>query len=298
MSKIYDALLKAQKEQAAQPKPQPQPTSQPYPEAAKPKHEADQKRPFLLVDPEIARKEATRKPPVTHKRITRVEVGKFIAKPNSIIAEQFRKVRNSLTTHNLTSSLRSVLVTSCMPGEGKTKVAINLSATIAKGLDDSVILVDADLRKNSLSFLLGLRDTLGLSDALAGRTNIDEILVNTDIKGLTILPAGLNRPNPAELIGSTRMKNLIQHLREHYHNSYILIDSTPIISTAETSILSQVVDGIVVVIMADKTRRDVVKRELNNLNSEKILGVVLNCAEFEASDYYYKYYQSYGKEKD
>jgi capsular exopolysaccharide synthesis family protein len=302
MSKIYDALLKAQKEQAAQKKatipsePGPeaefQPQPQPQPQALELDREAHQTTPFLDAVPEIAPKKATRKPPIPRKRIIRVNVGKFVTKPDSIMAEQFRKLRSMVTTHNLTSSLRSVLVTSCMPGEGKTKVAINLAAVIAKGLDDSVILVDADLRKKSLSSLVGLRNTLGLSDVLAGRAGIQEILINTEFKGLKILPAGFNPTNPAELIASVGMRNLAQQLRDGYTNSYIVIDSTPIVSTSEASILSQMVDGVIVVILADKTRRDVVKRELNIINPEKILGVVLNCAEFGTSHYYHKHYQS------
>jgi protein-tyrosine kinase len=286
MSRIYDALLKAQKEQAAQKKatipsepgrPEAEPQPQPQPQALEPRKEAIQTTPLLDTRP---------------KRITRVHVGKFFAKSDSIMAEQFRKLRSIVTTHNQTSSLRSVLVTSCTPGEGKTKVAVNLSASIAKGMDDSVILVDADLRKKSLSSLLGLRNTSGLSDVLAGRADIQETLITTEFKGLKILPAGFNPPNPAELIASMRMRNLVQHLREIYNNSYILIDSTPIVSTSEASILSQMVDGVIVVILADKARRDVVKRELNTINPEKILGVVLNCAEFETSHYYHKHYQS------
>ncbi len=275
MSKIYDAIVKAQREQAVRKKEAI--PSQPVPEL-QPVHrerETHQKIPSLNARP---------------KRIIRVDIGKFVAKPDSIMAEEFRKLRSIVTTHSLASSMRSVLITSCMSGEGKTKVAINLSATIAKGLDDSVILVDADLRKKSLSSLLGLRNTLGLSDILAGRADIQQILINTEVKGLTILPAGSDPPNPAELISSIRMRNLVQTLRKRHSGSYILIDSTPIVSTAEASVLSQMVDGIIAVIMADKTRRDVVRRELNTINREKILGVVLNCAEFETSDHYYKYH--------
>ncbi len=184
-----------------------------------------------------------------------------------------------------------------MPAEGKTKVAINLSFTIAKGLDDSVILVDADLRRKSLSSLLDLRNASGLSDILVGRAGIQETLIPTEIKGLAVLPAGLNPPNPAELVASMRMRSLVQHLGAGYRNSYIIIDSTPIVSTAEANILSEVVDGVLIVILADKTRRDVVRRELKTINAEKILGVILNCAELETSDYDHEYYKSYAPRK-
>ncbi len=287
---LYDAIMKAQQEEEALKKAR---IPQPKPQPVEPRQEVDQKTPSSDVRPKITPKETKKKPLLTQERIPRVNIGKFIAKPDSLMAEQFRKLRGIVSTQNLTSSLRSLLVTSCVPSEGKTKVAINLSAAIARGLDDSVILIDADLRRKDLSSLLGLRNMVGLSNVLAGRTSIQETLINTDVKGLTILPAGFTPPTPAELIASIRMRNLFQDLKGRYKGSYILIDSTPIVSAAEASILSQMVDGVIVVILADKTRRDVVKRELNTINSEKILGVVLNCAEFETTGYYKKPYASY-----
>ena len=88
-----------------------------------------------------------------------------------------------------------------------------------------------------------------------------------------------------------------QDILASYKDSYIIIDSTPIAPSSEANPLSQMTDGVIVVIMADKTRRDVVKRELRAISSEKILGVVLNCAEFESSDYYHEYYRHYGKKR-
>ena len=152
--------------------------------------------------------------------------------------------------------------------------------------------------QRNLSYLLGLGNASGLSDVLQERATIEETLVDTQIEGLTILPAGTNPSNPAELIRSTRMKGLIQQLEASHKGSHIIIDSTPIIATSEANALSQMTGGVIVVIMADKTRRDVVNRELKTLTSEKILGVVLNCAEFETSDYYHGYYKGYyGKKK-
>lgn len=238
-------------------------------------------------------------PEVHHERIDgRVSVDNFIGKLDSILAEQFRKLKGLIITHSTANSPRSILVTSCLPEEGKTTVALNLSATIATGLDHSAILIDADLRLKRLTSLLGLKNTLGLSDVLEERVSIDEIMIDTELEGLTVLPAGSNSSNPAELIGSTRMKSLIQQLEARYEDSYIIIDSTPLVSTSEPNALSQMTDGVIVVIMADKTRRDMVKRELKTISPEKIVGVVLNCAEFETSAYYHKYYQSYGKNKD
>jgi len=286
MSKTYEALLRAEREQAARKKGTV--LSEPLPE---PKIEEPKRKTRQGIQPI--------RPDVHHERyIGPVPVDNFIAKPDSIMAEQLRKLMGIVISHNIVNSLRSILVTSCMPQEGKTSVALNLSAAIARGLDDSAILIDADLRQRNLSYLLGLGNVSGLSDVLQERATIEETLVDTQIEGLTILPAGTNPSNPAELIASTRMKGLIQQLEASHKGSHIIIDSTPIIATSEANALSQMTGGVIVVIMADKTRRDVVNRELKTLTSEKILGVVLNCAEFETSDYYHGYYKGYyGKKK-
>jgi protein-tyrosine kinase len=233
-------------------------------------------------------------PHIHHERfIGRIPVDNIIAKPDSIMAEQFRKLHSLVISHYITHSLRSLLVTSCVPQEGKTNVALNLAATIARGLDDSAVLIDADLRMKDLSSRLGLQNVLGLSEILEKTATIEGTLVGTEIEGLTVLPAGTLGPNPAELISSTRMKHLIEDLQTTLKDSYIVIDSTPIIATSEANALIQITDGVIVVIMADKTRRDLVKRELKTIPSEKILGVVLNCAEFETSDYHHRYYKGY-----
>jgi capsular exopolysaccharide synthesis family protein len=294
MAKTYEALMKAQREQVARKKEAIAPESLLEPQATEPKEKAPEEKP-----PEEKTKEAVERPSVHHERIvTRVSVGSFIAKPDSVFAEQFRKLKSVITVHNVASSLRSILVTSCMAGEGKTTVALNLSASVAQGLDDSVILIEGDLRRRNLTSLFELQNTPGLSDVLEGRATIEEVIIATEINGLIVVPAGSNAWNPAELAGSVRMKTFIRQLGEKYRNSYIIIDSPPIISASEANVLSQIVDGIIVVILADKTRRDMVKRELRTINSEKILGVVLNCAEFEISDYYHKYQTSTGKKRD
>jgi capsular exopolysaccharide synthesis family protein len=286
MCKTYEALVKAEREQAGRKKGKVLSGPVPKSEIEEPKGKTRQgKQPIS--------------PDVHHERyIGRVPVDNLIAKPDSILAEQFRKLQAIVISHSITHTLRSILVTSCIPDEGKTYVSLNLSATIARGLDDSAILIDADLRKRTLSSRLGLQNILGLSDVLEETATIEETLVNTEFDDLTILPAGASPPNPAELIASTRMKRLIQQLEASHRDSYIIIDSTPIAATSEANALSQMADGVIVVIMADKTRRDVVRRELKTIASEKILGVVLNCAEFETSDSYNNYYKSYyGKKK-
>jgi capsular exopolysaccharide synthesis family protein len=238
--------------------------------------------------------------PYVHREryVGHVSVDNLIAKPDTIFAEQFRRIQGNVVYRNMSNPLRSILITSCLPGEGKTKVALNLAGTLARALDHYAILIDADLRKKDLTLALGLGHAFGLSDVLLERATLEDALVPTEIEGLTILPAGADAPNPAELITSSRMKGLIEKLRKKHKNSFIIIDSTPIVATSEGSALAQITDGAIVVILADKTRRDLVRRELSAINPEKILGVVLNRAEFETADYHQKYYKGYyGKKK-
>ena len=220
-----------------------------------------------------------------------VNVTPLLADDQSLLGEQFRKLRTVLKVHHLGNDLRSVLVTSLAPSEGKTTVSLNLAATVARGLDESVVLLDADLRKRGLTLLLGLKNTIALSEVLEG--NAKDTFIQTEIKGLNIIPAGINSSSPAELVESQRMKNVLRILGTVSKFSYIIIDSPPLIATSEAIILSHNADGVILVVMAEKTRRDIVKRELSSLNQAKVLGVVLNGAKFETSHYYAKYYRSY-----
>ncbi len=294
MSKSPDAILKAKGEQAAQRKRSMSSEPAPKPQVEKLKRKVTQGQQPLGGVPKIGRQHTSPSPKVRDEAvIARASANRFVARLDTIFAEQFRKLKSIVLTNNRAKPLRSILLTSCMPAEGKTTVALNLSATIATGLDDSAILIDADLRKRTLTEQLGLEKALGLSDILEEKATIEEVISHSDIEKLTILPAGSYSANPARLIESTRMKRLIEQLAGRYKDSYIIIDSPPIIATSEANTLSQMVDGIILVVLADETRRDVAKRELVSIDRDKILGVVLNGAEFETSHYYNKYYKSY-----
>ena len=189
--------------------------------------------------------------------------------------------------------MRSVLVTSLAPGEGKTTVSLNASVALVKGLGESAILIDADLHKKSLTALLGLEERRGLSDLLSGSANIEEVMLQTEIQGLALIPTGLHLTNAVRPVGSSKMRQLIQEINHKHEKSYIVIDSTPLLLTSEVNALSQMVDEILLVIRAEKTRKDLLKRELTTIDREKILGIVLNAAKFEISHCYHKYYKSY-----
>ena len=219
--------------------------------------------------------------------------------PKSFVAEQFRKLRTSIMEHSNSNPPRCILITSSVLGEGKTITAANLAVSIAQGIHEHVLLIDADLRRPTLHKQLGLNPTPGLSDYLTGDIELSHLLVKTSVPKLTFLPAGQVSDKPSELFSSNKMRNLIEEMRSRYENRYIVIDSTPIMSTSEPDILSRQVDGVIFIVRAGKTPREVIQRSLLNLDKKKILGIVFNDVELQTAGYpysYYRYYSYYGKE--
>jgi capsular exopolysaccharide synthesis family protein len=224
------------------------------------------------------------------KDVTNPTKKEDLPETDPLMTEQLRKLRTALAYQDSQRPIRSVLITSCLPDEGKTTVSLNLSIVLASGVSSSVILIDADLRRRSLTSSLGLNGRPGLANLLAGDGELKACLLKTQVDNLLVLPAGSRVQNPAELIASVRMRTVLQELKEQHESAYVIIDSTPIVSTSEPNVLTELVDGVVLVIRAERTRRDIVKRELEGADLRKILGVVLNGADFEASQYYRKYY--------
>jgi protein-tyrosine kinase len=231
-----------------------------------------------------------------------------IAEPNSLASEQFRKLRSQLLHLKITGPMTAIMVTSATQGEGKTFVASNLAIGIAQDLDLHALLVDCDLRKPSVAGHFGFEAGSGVSDYLidARQRDISEFIVKTGIEKLSFLPAGTLVENPSELIGSNRMKELVQELKNRYSDRYIIFDSAPILATSESEVLAKLVDGVILVVRAGVTSRDEILQALNPLGKEKLLGVVLNQLEFKlpslfsryfgADGYYYRY--GYGNTKN
>ena len=226
--------------------------------------------------------------------------------PGSVVSEQFRKLRTQLLTLNLPSQPKAIMVTSASEGEGKTLVSTNLATMLAHDLNSHSLLVDADLRNPALSRWFGLVNGRGLSDYLTGGAEIPALLLKTKIAKLSILSSGTIRDNPVELIGSKRMDSLVEELRNRYSDRYIIFDSSPLLATTEPSVLTKLVDGIILVVRAGSTPRETVKQALSTVDPSKILGIVLNDLElqsktlnaryFGTSRYHYRY--GYGNGKD
>lgn len=172
----------------------------------------------------------------------------------------------------------SLLVTSANHGEGKTLTALNLAVSMSHKLDQTVLLVDADLRKPSVHRFLGLRPERGLTDYLLRRAEIPDILINPGIEKMVILPAGGKLTNSGELLGSPRMEALIKEMRERYPDRFLIFDSPPLLACADPLVLSRFVDGILLVAEAEKTPAKDVERAAELLKDRPLIGTVLNKA--------------------
>lgn len=188
------------------------------------------------------------------------------------------------------------MVTSAVPGEGKSFVAANLAISIAQSIQEHVLIIDSDMRVPSIHRQFGFDDIPGLSEYLANGTPLSMLLQKTKVDKLSILPAGKPPHNPAELLSSQRMSKLLEEVRERYSDRYIIIDSPPPKLTAEANALARQVDGILLIVKYGSTPRDMVSDLIELLGKEKILGVVFNRVDMRLSNYLaYKRYAKYGK---
>jgi len=218
----------------------------------------------------------------------------LIVPPHSFGSEAFQKLKTQIFLHP-GNSLRTILVTSAAPQEGKTLVAVNLAVSISKEIHSNAILVDGDLRRPGIH-LEKSHSNKGLSSYLSNGVPLSEILINSEIEKLRVILAGASTRKSSELIRSKKMGELLQTLKEFGDNTYIVIDSPPIMATADPSLLSKMVDGIILVVRAGHTSRESVQSAIKSIDREKIIGVVFNQIDIKPSAYfseYYRYYQYY-----
>jgi len=225
--------------------------------------------------------------------------------PKSQMSEAFRALRTSLLLSQADHPPQVILMTSALPREGKTTAAVNLAVTLAQ-LGDKTLLVDADLRKPGINRALSLVDGkhAGLSSYLAGVSSLDLITVpHPAISNLAAIPTGPIPPNPADLLSSRRLRELIVDLRSRY--KFVVIDSPPIMAATDAVILSVLVDGVLLVVRSGETPKEAFTRTRDLLAGVKcrMLGVVLNAVDSTSPDYYYSYryypyaYGGYGQDE-
>jgi len=212
----------------------------------------------------------------------------------SPVATEFRRLHSRIRRQfanpqpSLENKGRALLITSATRGEGKTTTASYLALTSAKYQETKTLLVDCDLRKPKIHELFGLRRDGGLSEIISGKLSIDSGLKSTEVENLKILTSGVPTAKPSLLIDSKRMRELFKEIRSLF--DFIIVDCAPIIPVSDPLLLSTELDGVILVVMAGKTPREVVKRANDLLKDARsnLLGVVVNNVE-EVLPYYYDY---------
>jgi capsular exopolysaccharide synthesis family protein len=207
-------------------------------------------------------------------------------------AETFRQLRTNLQFANVSGQARTVLVTSSLPGEGKSTTATNLAIALAQS-GKSVCLIDADLRRPMVADYLGLDRNVGLTTALVGDADVNDVLQHWGDDNLYVLASGQIPPNPSELLGSAEMEDLVSRLEQAFDS--VIIDAPPLLPVTDAAVVSRHVGGVIVVVGAQKLRQPDLLKSLSALElvGATLLGIVLNRLPAKGSDSYaYGYYGS------
>ncbi|MFD1362337.1 CpsD/CapB family tyrosine-protein kinase [Lentibacillus salinarum] len=208
--------------------------------------------------------------------------------PRSPVAEQFRTVRTNLQFSSADHELKTIVVTSSGPSEGKSSSAANLAVVYAQQ-GKKVLLVDADMRKPTVHYTFRLDNLNGLSNILVGDTTLQEAVTFTDVENLDIISCGPIPPNPSELLGSRKMEQLIKEAKMSY--DVILFDTPPVMAVTDGQILANMCDGSLLIVRSKQTEYDAAEKSVDILQSStaKFLGTVLNDVEKKKVNYYYYY---------
>ncbi len=208
--------------------------------------------------------------------------------PKSPIAEQFRTIRTNIQFSIVDEELQTMIVTSSGPAEGKSTTTANLAVVFAQQ-GKRVLLIDADLRKPTVHYTFRTENHIGLSNVLTRQSSLEEAVTVTAQEKLWVLPSGPIPPNPSELLGSKGMKTLLEQAKNEY--DVIILDTPPVLAVTDAQVLSNLADGVVLVVSSGKTETDAAKKAKELLESAKakILGVVLNNKKVQDSQYYYYY---------
>lgn len=194
------------------------------------------------------------------------------------VAEQYRKLRTQLRAHAQSTGDNCFLITSPGNGDGKTLTALNLAISMARELDQTVLLVDANLRAPAVAQLLGLTPERGLADYLEGNAEVSDCLLRTDVGKLTLFAGVGAHGDAAELLDSQRMRDLVAELKGRYPDRTILFDGPGVEGAADPIILSRFVDRVLLVVREGETHADGLSKALSVLPADKLLGTVLTAS--------------------
>lgn len=212
------------------------------------------------------------------------------ADPKSPVSEIFRALRTNITFASFDREIKTILLTSAGPNEGKSTVSANLAITLSRA-GSRVLLMEGDLRNPTVHRIMGIQSSSGLTNMLLGKEDYRQFVNHSEIKNLDIITSGPKPPNPAELLGSARMKSLLDELKKDY--DYILIDAPPVVVVTDAALLASICDGSILVISSGEAVIDgaVKARDLLLNVKANIIGTILNkCKDTKLNNYYYKYY--------
>lgn len=214
------------------------------------------------------------------------------SKPQSPVSEAYRTVRTNLQFASVVEDTKVILMTSALPGEGKTSTAANLAVVSAQA-GKRVLLVDADMRKPQVHHRFQISNLDGLSNLIIKEREVSDCVVASEVDGLFLLPSGPIPPNPSEMLASAAFSSLLAALRDDY--DLVIIDSPPVLSVADSLILTRAADGVVFVVDSKHTNRTLSQKGIASLQqvNAKILGVVLNRVDASKSGSYYYYQYRY-----
>jgi capsular exopolysaccharide synthesis family protein len=211
------------------------------------------------------------------------------ANPKSPISETYRALRTNIDFSSIDKQLQVIMITSAGPGEGKSTTAANLAVSYAQS-DRKVLLVDADLRKPTEHHFFQLSNRFGLSSYISQQTSLKDVIQDTNVPNLFAITSGPIPPNPAEMMASKRMSDLLEQLRQQF--DVILIDTPPVLAVTDAQIVASKSDGVIMVIDYGKVKRDIAakaKKALEHVNA-RILGVAMNNVKRKSGDGTYYYY--------
>ncbi|MGN0027303.1 MAG: CpsD/CapB family tyrosine-protein kinase [Clostridium sp.] len=207
--------------------------------------------------------------------------------PKSIAAESYRTLRTNIQYSSFDKEYKVIVITSSEPGEGKSTTAGNLALCMAQG-DKKVILVDCDLRRPSIHKKFKVSNLAGLSDVIIGKSDLSKAMHRYN-KNLVLLTSGKIPPNPSEMLSSKSMENLLEKLRENF--DYVILDTPPVQAVTDSQILSTKADGTILVVRAERTKKESVNNAINLLKkvNANVIGTVLNGTDLSRNKYQYYY---------
>ncbi len=277
MGKVYDALRRAEEERGRQATGAAAPTVPTAPPEAEGAGRPGRRK---------GRRGAALTAPVPDEALDANRRRIALLDPESFVTEQFRTLRARIEALAAQRPIRTILVTSALAGEGKSTAALNLALVTAMELDRKVLLVECDLRRPEIHTSLGIAPRAGLAEVLLGEAPLEEAVHPVEGTRLHVLPVRKLPPNPSELLSSERMRKLAEELAHSYDT--VIFDTPATLGLPDAKALSELMDGVVMVVRADSTPREDLEAALDILDRRRILGLVFNGAEVDVERYEYR----------